>query len=116
MKIEIYQWLVPTIVLVFLIRLSLQYFHGQRSLVNTLLWAITGLFAASLAVIPDQISYPIAEKLGFKSNINAVIFVGLGISLALNYIQSIRINQLDRRLTELVRKIAKDSPYLPKEK
>ena len=116
MNVELYKWLVPSLVFIFLIRLVIQYLKGRRSFQNSILWAITGLFIAGLATIPDQISYPIAEKLGFKSNINAVIFVGLGISLALNYYQSIRINRIESQLTNLVQKLAKDNPYLPEEK
>jgi hypothetical protein len=116
MNIELYKWLVPLFILVFIIRLIVQYVNGKRSLQNSILWIFMGLFVAGLAIIPDQISFPIAEKLGFKSNINAVIFVGLGISITMNYFQSIRLNRMERQLTDLVRKIAKETPHLPEKK
>jgi hypothetical protein len=116
MKIELYQWLVPLLVVIFITRLVSQYLKGRRSFQNSILWGLTGLFIAGIAILPDQLSFPLAEKLGFKSNINAVIFIGLGISLTMNYFQSVRIGKMERRLTELVRQIAKDSPYLPDEK
>lgn len=116
MNIELYKWLVPLLVFLFIIRLGIQYVRGHRSIQNTILWGLTGISVAILAIIPDQISYPIAEKLGFKSNINAVIFVGLGISMAMNYFQSIRINRLEQKFTDMIRKIAQENAYLPEEK
>lgn len=59
-----------------------------------------------LAMLPDAISFSIAESLGLKSNINAVIFVWLGFLFIMTYYQSSTIERLERQMTELVRKVA----------
>ncbi len=57
-------------------------------------------------MLPDTISFSIAESLGLKSNINAVIFVWLGFLFIMTYYQSSTIERLERQMTELVRKVA----------
>ena len=57
-------------------------------------------------MLPDPISFSIAESLGLKSNINAVIFVWLGFLFIMTYYQSSTIERLERQVTELVRKVA----------
>jgi len=59
-----------------------------------------------LAIKPDFISENLASSLGFKSNINAVIFVALGFLFIMTYYQSSIIDLLEKQMTELVRKLA----------
>lgn len=59
-----------------------------------------------LAIKPDFISENLASSLGFKSNINAVIFVALGFLFIMTYYQSSMIDLIEKQMTELVRKIA----------
>ncbi len=59
-----------------------------------------------LAIKPDFISSNLANSLGFKSNINAVIFVALGFLFIMTYYQSSIIDLLEKQMTELVRKLA----------
>ena len=113
MKLEIYQWLVPLLAISFLVRVYLQFRQGNRKLRSLLIWLGVTLFISSIAIIPDQLSFPLAKALGFKSNINAVIFVSLGILFGINYSQSVRINRMERKLAELVRSLAKESPHRP---
>lgn len=47
-----------------------------------------------------------AESLGFRSNINAVIFVALGFLFLMTYNQSTTIERLEKQITTLVRKVA----------
>ena len=58
--------------------------------------------------MPDLVSFSIAETLGFKSHINAVIFVALGFLFVMTYYQSSTIEKLEKQMTELIRKIALD--------
>lgn len=57
-------------------------------------------------MLPDAISFSIAESLGLKSNINAVIFVWLGFLFIMTYYQSTTIERLEKQMTELIRKVA----------
>ena len=61
---------------------------------------------SALAMFPDLISLSIAESLGIKSNINAVIFAWLGFLFIITYYQSSTIEKLEKQMTELVRKVA----------
>jgi len=59
-----------------------------------------------LAIKPDFISNNLAKSLGFRSNINAVVFVALGFLFIMTYYQSSIIDLLEKQMTELVRRIA----------
>jgi hypothetical protein len=115
MQIQIYQWLVPLIAILFYLRVIRQYHRGHRSLRSLLIWGGVTLFVIGVSVIPDQISFPLADFLGFKSNINAVIFVSLGILFGINYSLSVRLARTERKLADLVRSLAKDAPHSPPE-
>ena len=71
---------------------------------------LVGLFFAVLisllAIFPDAISNNFAKLLGIKSNINAVMFGGIILSLWLNFRLWMLIRFQDRRITELNSKVA----------
>lgn len=78
MQFEFYQWVVPLVGLFYLVRVTLQFRANERSATSLVVWLIFWVTIIVLAVIPNPISFKIAKLLGFKSNINAVIFVALG--------------------------------------
>jgi hypothetical protein len=106
MQFEIYQWLVPLIAGFFLFRVVAQFRQHKRSLTVTVIWAIFWATIIVLALIPNPVSFKIAELLGFKSNINAVIFVALGLLFLLVFYLFNVIERLERQITELIRKLA----------
>ena len=108
MQTEIYQWLVPIIGVFYIGRTIYQFRKNKRGLTSTLVWVIFWITVMLLAIIPNPVSFEIANLLGFKSNINAVIFVALGWLFLLVFYLSTTIDRLERKLTELVRKIAMD--------
>jgi len=108
MQFEIYQWLVPLFGLFYLSRIVYQYRQNKRSASSTVIWAVFWATVIVLAIIPNPVSFKIATLLGFKSNINAVIFVALGWLFLLVFYLSSTIDRLERQMTELVRKIALD--------
>lgn len=108
MQLEIYQWLVPLIGLFYVVRLYYQFRQNKRGIVSTLVWGLFWLTITVLAIIPNPVSFKMAHLLGFKSNINAVIFVALGWLFLLVFYLSSTIDRLERKITELVRKIALD--------
>ncbi len=105
-QIEIYQWLVPLIAIFFIWRIISQFRANRRLLIGTVIWVSFWVILGLLAMLPDPISFSIAESLGLKSNINAVIFVWLGFLFIMTYYQSSTIERLERQVTELVRKVA----------
>ena len=108
MQFEIYQWLVPLFGVFYLSRIVYQYRQNKRSASSTVIWAVFWVTVVVLAIIPNPVSFKIATLLGFKSNINAVIFVALGWLFLLIFYLSSTIDRLERQMTELVRKIALD--------
>ena len=103
---EIYQWLVPVISIIYLTRTVLQMMKNKRSVSSGLIWIIFWLTITVLAVIPNPVSFKIATLMGFKSNINAIIFVALGWLFLLVFYLSSSIDRMERQMTILVRKIA----------
>jgi len=105
-QIEIYQWLVPLVAIFFIYRIIAQFKANRRLLLGTVIWVSFWAVLSLLAILPDAISFSIAESLGLKSNINAVIFVWLGFLFVMTYYQSSTIERLERQMTDLIRKVA----------
>lgn len=61
-----------------------------------------------LGVVPHELSTKIAGWLGFASNINAIIFIALAFVIILSYYLSSKLDNLERKITELVRQLALD--------
>jgi len=104
--IEIYQWIVPIIAVYYLIRLYLQRRQGRKTTQNVVIWAAFWVFIAMVAVVPNALSKKVALLLGFESNVNALVFVALGILFVLLFQLSATVNRLEIKLTELVRELA----------
>jgi len=105
-SLQIYQWLVPLIAIFFIYRVVTQFRNNKRLLIGTLLWVGFWAMVSILAIKPDFISNNLAKSLGFRSNINAVVFVALGFLFIMTYYQSSIIDLLEKQMTELVRRIA----------
>ena len=106
MQIEIYQWLVPVIGLYFIYRTINQYVKKRRTVLAAVVWVIFWIGVITLAIIPNQVSFKIAEILGFKSNVTAVIFVAIGMLFFFVFYLSSTVERLENQLTDLVRKLA----------
>lgn len=106
MQLEIYQVIVPLISVVFIISLLQRFWAGkvgwQESMVGAMFWVAVIFFA----FFPDFISEKIAGLFGIKSNINAVIFLCLGLIFFFQYKLFMLIKQQQSALTALTRKIA----------
>ncbi len=105
-QLEIYQWIVPLIALYYLFRIIRQIRIGKKTIQNALVWIVFWLFIILLAVLPNGLTNKIAYFLGFKDNVNALIFSCLGLLFIMVYQLSSGISNLDRKLTKLVREIA----------
>ncbi len=77
-----------------------------------MIWLLFWVTISILAIVPDLVSTNIADLLGFKSNINAVIFVALGfLYLFMFYITAI-VEKLEKQMTEVVRELALENQRL----
>jgi len=104
--LEFYQWLGPLLAVFYMIRGYILYKRRKRLIQSTLFWFVFWIFVALLSIIPNEISNKIADVLGFKDNVNAVIFVALGfLFLFVNWLTYV-VEKLERQMTDLVRKLA----------
>jgi hypothetical protein len=90
----------------FIIRTLTQYFRHKRPLISSVIWISLWGILLFLALLPDNLSLPLAELLGIASNINAVLFFAMGLLFVAVFQQSATISQLERKLTDLVRELA----------
>jgi len=106
MQFELYQWIVPVIGLFFISRTVLQFLKKKRTASGAFIWTFFWVTIIILAIVPDGIGGKIASILGFKDNVNAVIFVALGLLFIFIFYLSSVIERLETQLTELVRRLA----------
>ncbi len=107
-----YQWLVPLIAIFYMARIIRQYIRQKRLVGSMLIWLLFWMIVSLLALLPDFVSINIADFLGFKSNINAVIFVALGFLLIFMFYLTATVEKLERQITEIVRKLALENQRL----
>ncbi len=103
---EIYQWLVPLIAIIYMVRVIRQYRQNRRLFTSTFFWVVFWVSISILAIVPHEISIGIAKILGIKDNVNAVIFVALGFMFSIIFYLSATVERLEKQLTDLIRKIA----------
>lgn len=108
MQLEVYQWLVPLIAAIFIIRTLRQYGRFRRTLRGTVLWILFWITITVLAILPDFISRILASSFGFKDNVNAIIFVALGGIYIFVFYLSASIRRTEGLVTDLVRELAKE--------
>ncbi len=106
LNVNVYQWVVPLIALFYVVRLVNQYKVKKRLIKGTIFWFVFWVSISILAIIPDNISVGLAKVLGFKDNVNAIIFVGVFFQFLFLYYLSNTVERLERKVTDLVRKIA----------
>lgn len=109
-RLEIYQWVVPLISIFFIVRTVLQYQAMRRTFRGLIIWIVFWSCLAIFAFVPNAASHKLAEVTGIKDNVNAIIFIGLGILFFLIFSLTSTVDRLERQITELVREIAKERP------
>jgi len=106
MEIRVFQIVVPLLSLLFAVGLTTRY---RKSRINLREYLFSLIFWSGLAVFslfPDEISVFIARVFGIASNVNAVIFLGMGIMIYLIFMLYGEVRENRRQLTDLARKIA----------
>ena len=109
---EFYQWLVPLLAIYYSVKIVRQYIGKKRLLRSTFIWVIFWVLLSIFSITPHEISTDLANLLGFKDNINAVIFIGLGLLFLFNMFFTASIERLEKQLTEIVRKLAIENQEL----
>lgn len=109
---QFYQWLVPLIAIFYMYRIIRQYRRQKRLVGSMVIWLLFWLVISILAIAPDFISVNIAELLGFKSNINAVIFVALGFLFVFMFYLTATVEKLEKQVTQVVRNLALENQRL----
>lgn len=77
-----------------------------------MIWVIFWVLLSIFCITPHEISTDLANLLGFKDNINAVIFIGLGLLFLFNMFFTASIERLEKQMTEIVRKLAIENQEL----
>lgn len=93
-------------------RVIKQYRGKKRLIQSTVLWIAFWIAISILAFDPHNKSVFLANKLGFKSNINAVIFISLGFLFLFNMYFTAIVEKMEKQLTEIVRKLAIENQEL----
>ena len=106
MTFELYQIIVPLISLAFLARIGVQYVNRKRNIFSSVVWSIFWGTIAILAFAPHILSTFLADVLGFRDNVHAVLFIALGLAFLIIFYLSSVIDKLENQLTNLVRTLA----------
>lgn len=106
MEIRIFQIFVPLLSIVFIGSLYMHHSKGKSSisvtLISMLFWVAVGVFA----IFPDIISKAIANAFGIKSNINAILFLSLGIIFFILFKMYNLIKAQEKSITLLTRRLS----------
>ena len=106
MNIEFYQILVPLLALFFIIELVRKFRNSKISPQEAFAGSVFWLSLAVFAMFPDFFSKQAAELFGIKNNVNAVIFISLGVMFFFQYKLFFLIKKQEQELTRLTRQIA----------
>lgn len=111
MEIRIFQVVVPLLALLFGAGLIARYRKGKLTGGELIFSVLFWLSVAVFALFPDAISTFVADLFGIKSNVNAIIFLAIGLQFYLGFLLYKELKKTRRQLTELTRKIAlNDAP------
>lgn len=105
---EVYQFIAPALSLYYIYRIVQELRHRRKFIFTNFIWLGFWAVIAVLGVVPHEFSTQLANLLGIKSNINAIIFVSLAFVIVLAFYLSAKIENMDRKITELVRQLALD--------
>ena len=104
--LEIYQVVVPIIAIVFLTYTLVMYRRGRSSAFEMIGWLLVWALIILIALLPDEVTGLIADALGIKSNVNAIIFLGLGILFFMQFHLFMLVRRQNVTISDLVRKLA----------
>jgi len=106
--LEVYQFIAPALSLYYIYRIVVELRLRRKFIFTNVIWLGFWAVIAVLAIVPHEFSTQLANLLGIKSNINAIIFVSLAFVIVLAFYLSAKIETMDRKITDLVRQLALD--------
>jgi len=106
--LEVYQLIAPAIAVYYLVRIISNVKNSKNFLFTSIMWMSFWLLITFLSITPHEVSTRLANLLGFKSNINTIIFIVLAFLIVLAYYLSSKTDKLETQVTELVRQLALD--------
>jgi hypothetical protein len=106
--VALYQLLAPILACYYIYRLFVELKNRRKFLFTSILWLGFWSIVAVLGIVPNEFSVKVAGWLGFASNINAVIFLALAFLVLLSFYLSSKLDNMERKMTELVRQLALD--------
>lgn len=114
MSITPYQIVVP-LLSIFVILYAWSLFGRQKkTLWEVLLWTLFWGALAGIALFPGTLGY-LAAAIGIKSQVNAVFVTSIGILFFMMFYIIVRVEELEQRMTRIVRAIALREAGLKKE-
>lgn len=102
----LYKILVPIVAAVFVAFSFNQFRQGKNTLFECIMWSTMWLCIAILAMFPDFVTDNLARLFGIKSNVNAIIFLALGVLFFIQYNLFVAIKRQNKVISELVKKLA----------
>lgn len=105
---EVYQFIAPALSIYYIYRIVVELRQRRKFIFTNVIWLGFWTVIAILGIVPHELSTQLANLLGIKSNINAIIFVSLAFVIVLAFYLSAKIDAMDRKITELVRQLALD--------
>jgi len=109
MEIRYFQIIIPLISIFIILTQYRAYQRNRLSISETIIITFFWVGVTCLALFPDVVSDFIADVFGIENNINAIIFLALGVLFYLQLQMYKIIKKQDQLLTELTRKIALDN-------
>jgi len=106
--LEVYQFIAPALSIYYIYRIAVELRLRRKFIFTNVIWLGFWAVIAVLAIVPHEFSTQLANLLGIKSNINAIIFVSLAFVIVLAFYLSAKIETMDRKITDLVRQLALD--------
>ena len=110
MEIRYFQIIIPIVALLLIFSQFRNYKSGKSRMNELIIVSIFWVGASCLAIFPDFISYIIADIFGIKDNVNALLFLAIGILFYFQFRMYKTIRRQDELLTKIARKIALDNP------
>lgn len=99
---NLYQIIVPIISLIFIADAYTNFKKGKRRISVFLLWIAFWSSLSAVAIFP-RLSYFVAHIVGFQDNVNAIIFIGIGILFYLIFRVLLYAETLNEKINRLVR-------------
>ena len=110
-----YEVVVPIFSLLMLIYAWNLVLHQKKTIWEGLLWTLFWCVLAYISLYPGSLQYWSA-LIGIKKNENALTFTAVGILFFIVFYLVMRIEELERRLTKLVREKALDEAGIEQKK